>query len=159
MAVWISWNIDNQQSLNSCDSFPRRKFKNRASTRCSPGPVLSPPTNRFELYAKTVEEIDLEKCNFCNFGSLTMALDRVEVTLVHISGRGLPTHQIRWKSEKSFCGRTYGRTDRQTPEFLSTRSSVGDNLKINTEYHSCIFFSVSNKAWHVTNPFFNVLHS
>jgi len=58
---------------------------------------------------------------------LTLTLDRVEVTLVHICGRGLSTHQIRWKSEKTFCGRTCGRTD--TFEFKSTRSSVGDDLK------------------------------
>jgi len=51
-----------------------------------------------------------------------LTLDRVEVTLVRICGRGLPTHQIRWKSEKLFADvRTYGRTD--TPEFQSTRSS------------------------------------
>jgi len=34
--------------------------------------------------------------------TLTLTLDRVEVTLVRICGRGLPTHQIRWKSEKLF---------------------------------------------------------
>jgi len=39
-----------------------------------------------------------------------MTLDWVEVTLVHTRGRGLPTHQIRWKSEK-LCGRTDGWTD------------------------------------------------
>ena len=49
------------------------------------------------------EEIDLEKCNFLNFrSSVTLTLDRVEVTLVRISGRGLPTHHIRSKSEKLF---------------------------------------------------------
>jgi len=47
--------------------------------------------------------------------TLTLTLDRVEVTLVHICGRGLPTHQIRWKSEKLFVDvRTYGRTDGRT---------------------------------------------
>ena len=74
------------------------------------------------------EEIDLEKCTFRNFGSsVTLTLDRVEVTLVRICGRGLPTRQIRSKSEK-LCGRTDGRTD--TPEFQSTRSLPGDDLKI-----------------------------
>jgi len=61
------------------------------------------------------EEIDVEKCTFRNFGSsvtLTLTSDRVEVTLVHICGQGLPTHQIRWKSEKLFVdvwtdGRTH----------------------------------------------------
>jgi len=74
------------------------------------------------------KEIDLEKCTFRNFGSsvtLTLTLDRVEVILVRICGRGLPTHQIRWKSEKLFVD---VRTD--TPEFQSTRSSVGDDRKI-----------------------------
>jgi len=64
------------------------------------------------------EEIDLEKSTFRNFGSsvtLTLTLDRIEVTLVRICGRGLPTHQIRWKSEKNFLWtyvrvRTDGRT-------------------------------------------------
>jgi len=42
--------------------------------------------------------------------TLTLTLDRVEVTLVRICGRGLPTQQIRSKSEK-LCGRTDGRTD------------------------------------------------
>jgi len=63
------------------------------------------------------EEIDLEKCNFGNFGSsvtltLTLTLDRVEVILMRICGRGLPTHEIRSKSEKLFVEvRTDGQTD------------------------------------------------
>ena len=60
------------------------------------------------------EEIDLKKCTFRNFGSsvtLTLTLDRVEVTLVRICGRDLPIHQIRWKSEKLFVDvRTDGHT-------------------------------------------------
>jgi len=54
----------------------------------------------------------LEKCNLRNFGgsvTLTLTLDRVEVTGLRISGRDLPTYQIRSKSEK-LCGRTDGRT-------------------------------------------------
>jgi len=47
--------------------------------------------------------------------TLILTLDRVEVTLAHISGRGLPTHQIRSKSEKFFAdGRTDTSTDGQT---------------------------------------------
>ena len=67
-------------------------------------------------HAKPAEEIDIEKCTFRNFGSsVTLTLDQVEVILVRTSGRGLPTHQIRWKSEKLFVdGRTYGRTDGHT---------------------------------------------
>jgi len=117
--------------LNSRASFPRWKFKNRAPTSCTPGPMLWPPTISFELHSEMAEEIDLEKCTFPNFGSsvtLTLTLDRVEVILVRICGRGLSTHQIRWKSEKNFLW-TYGRTDvrtdgrTDTPEFQSTRSS------------------------------------
>jgi len=58
-------------------------------------------------------------------------LDRRSVTLVRICGRGLPTHQIRWKSEKLFVDvRTDGHRDGRpdTPEFQFTRSSVGDDL-------------------------------
>ena len=97
--------------MNSRDSFPIWKFKNRAPKSCSAGPILWPPIISFELDAEIAEEIDLEKCTFRNFGSsvtLTLILDRVEVTLVRICGRGLPTHQIRWKSEKLFVDvRTY----------------------------------------------------
>jgi len=69
------------------------------------------------------------KVQFCKFWrsvTLTLTVDGVEVTLVRICGGGLPTHHIRSKSEKRFRGRTDGRTD--TPEFQSTRSSVGDDL-------------------------------
>ena len=75
---------------------------------------MSPSTTSFELYAKTAEEIDLEKCNFRKFGrsvTLTLTLDGIEVTLVRICGRGLPTHQIRSKSEELFVDvHTDGRT-------------------------------------------------
>jgi len=58
-------------------------------------------TISFELHAKMAEEIDVEKCNFRNFtSSVTLTLDRVKVILLHISGRGLRTRQIRSKSEK-----------------------------------------------------------
>jgi len=115
--------MDIQRSMNSRDSLPRRKFKNRAQTRCSPGPILWPPTISFELHAKTAEDIDLEKCNFRNFGS--------SVTFILGSGRGRPTHQIRLKSEKLFEDI---RTDR--PDFQSSRSSPGDDLKIQKIHHS-----------------------
>jgi len=118
--------MDIGQSLNSRDSFSGRKFKNRVPTSCSPGPVLWPPTITFELHAKTAEEIYLEKCTFRNFGSsvtLTLTLDRVEVTLVCICGQGLPTHQITWKLEKLFVNvRTDVRTD-TTSNSRSIRSS------------------------------------
>ena len=60
------------------------------------------------------EEIDLEEHNFRKFSSsvtLALTLDWVEVTRVHTSGQGLPTHQITSKSEKKLCGRTDGRKD------------------------------------------------
>jgi len=62
-------------------------------------------------------EIDLEKCNFRNFRcsvTLILTLHQDEVILVRISGRGLPTHQVRLKSEKKLCGQTVGRTDGRT---------------------------------------------
>jgi len=75
------------------------------------------------------EEIDLEKCNFCNFGrSVTLTLtgvDGVEVTLVRIRGGGLPTYQIRWKSEKLW---TYGLTHLSSN--LLGHRYIGDGLKI-----------------------------
>ena len=113
--------------MNSRDSFPRWKFKNRAPTSCSPGPILWTTTVSFELHAEMAEEIDLEveKCTFRNFGSsvtLTLTLDRVEVTLVRICGRGLTTHQIRWKSENFLW--TYGRTDVRT----DGRTHLSSNL-------------------------------
>ena len=144
--------MDIGQSLNSRDSFPGRKFKNRAPTSCSAGAILWPRTISFELHAEMAEEIDLEMCTFRNFGSsvtLTLTLDRVEVTLVRICGRGLPTHQIRWKSEKNLLwtyGRTYGRTD--TTEFQSTRSSPRrwpKNVDILHDVNLCTYF---NDIWH-----------
>jgi len=48
------------RSLNSRDSFARRKLKNRTLLGYSPCPILSPPTISFELHAKTTEEIDVE---------------------------------------------------------------------------------------------------
>ena len=117
--------MDIWRSLNSRDSFPGRKFKNRAPASCSPGPVLSSLTITFELHAKTAEEIDLEKCTSRNFGSsVTLTLDRVEVTLVCICGQGQPTHEIRWKSEKFFVDvRTH-----LSSNLLGHRR--GDDLKI-----------------------------
>jgi len=57
--------------------------------------------------------MDLEKCNFRNFGrsvTLTLTLGGVEVMLVRMRG-GVPTHQIRSKSEKLLVGVcTDGRT-------------------------------------------------
>ena len=100
------------------------RTKNRAQTSCSPGPILSPPCISFEIHAKTAEEIDPEKCTFRNFGSsVTLTLDRVEVTLVRICGA--PRTKLG-RNRKTFRGRTDGRTDR--PDFQSTRSSPGDDL-------------------------------
>ena len=55
--------------------------------------MLSPTTICFELQAKTAEEIDLEKCNFGNFGgSVTSILtldSKVKVT-EYLNFRQLP---------------------------------------------------------------------
>jgi len=78
------------------------------------------------------EEIDPGKCIFWNFRSsvtLILTLDWVEVTLMRMSDRGLPTRQIRLKSEKLFVeGRMYGWSD--GPEFQSIRSSPSSDLKM-----------------------------
>ena len=67
--------MDIGQSLNSRDSFPRRKFKNRAPTSCSPGPILSLSTVSFELHAKAAEEIDLEMCSYGQLSEVQMLRD------------------------------------------------------------------------------------
>jgi len=111
MAIWISWNIDIPRSLNSHDSFPRRKFEKRAPTSCRTDPMLSLPTISFELYARMAEEIDLEKCSFRNFTSsvtLTLTLDRVEIILVEV----YPHTKLDRNRKKLFW--TYVRTDGQT---------------------------------------------
>jgi len=67
--------IDIPWSLNSRDSFVRRKFENWAQTSCRPGAMLSATTISFELHAKIAEEIDLEKCDFRNLrSSVTLTL-------------------------------------------------------------------------------------
>jgi len=71
----MSSNIDIGRSLNSHGSFPRWKFKNRAPTSCSPGPILWPPTIIFELYAEMAEEIDLEKCIYGQLSEAQMLRD------------------------------------------------------------------------------------
>ena len=75
MAIWISSNIDIGRSLNSRDSFPRWKFKNRALTSCSPGPILWPPTISFELHDEMAEEIDLEMCSYGQLSEVQMLSD------------------------------------------------------------------------------------
>jgi len=74
-ATWISWNIDNRRSLNSPDSFPRRKFKNRAPTSCRPGPTLWQSTISFELCVKVAEKIDLEVCSYGQLSEVQMFHD------------------------------------------------------------------------------------
>jgi len=75
MAIWISWNIDIRQSLNSRDSFPRRKFENRAPTSCRSGPILSTSIISFELHAKVMEEIYMKMCNYGQLSEVKMVCD------------------------------------------------------------------------------------
>ena len=99
--------------MTSRDSLPGKKFENRTPTSCTSCAIVSLSTISFDVHAK-VAEIDLEKCTFRNFGSsvtLTLTIDRVEVTLVRICGRGLPTHtKLNGNRKKTFCGRTDGHT-------------------------------------------------
>jgi len=75
MAIWISWTIDIRRSLNSRDSFPGRKFENRAPTGCRPGPILSTSTVTFELQAKMAKEIDVEMCSYGQLSEVQMLCD------------------------------------------------------------------------------------
>ena len=61
--------------MNSRDSFPGRKFKNRAPTSCSTGPILWPPTISFELHTEMAEEIDLEMCSYGQLSEVQMLRD------------------------------------------------------------------------------------
>ena len=81
---------------------------------------IGSPSISFELHAEMAEEIDLEKCTFRNFGSfmtLTLTLDRVEVTLVAYVVEVYPHTKLDGNRKKLFVD---VRTD--TPEFQSTRS-------------------------------------
>jgi len=71
----MSWNTDIWPSLNSRDSFPRRKFENRAPICCRSGPTLSLPTTSFELHAKVAEQIDLEMCGYGQLSEVQMLHD------------------------------------------------------------------------------------
>jgi len=71
----MSWNINILWSLNCSDTFPRRKFENRAPTGCRPGPILSTSTVSFELHVKVAEEIDLEMCSYGQLSEVQMVHD------------------------------------------------------------------------------------
>jgi len=58
--------------LNSSDTFPRRKFENRAPTGCRSGSILSTSTISFDLHAKVAEEIDLEVCSYGQLSEVQM---------------------------------------------------------------------------------------
>jgi len=77
-----------REVLSHVIAFSEGMFKNRAPTSCRLGPILS--TISFELHTKMANKTGLEKCNFEHFRrsvTLTLTLDRVEITLVRISGR------------------------------------------------------------------------
>ena len=61
--------------MNSRDSFPTKKFQNRAPKRCRPGVVLSPATISFELHVKVAKEIDLEICSYGQLSQVQMLRD------------------------------------------------------------------------------------
>ena len=75
MAIWNSCNIDIPRSLNSRDGFLRMKFENRTPKSCRLGTVLSWSIISFELHAKILERIDLEKCNFRQFSEMQKPRD------------------------------------------------------------------------------------
>ena len=75
MTIRMSWNIDIPRSLNSRDSFPRRKVENRAPKSCRSGAILSLSITSFELHAKVAKEIDLEMCSHGQFSEIQMFHD------------------------------------------------------------------------------------
>ena len=74
MAIWISWNIDIRRNLNSRDSFPGRKFENRAPISCRSGAIVSLSIISFDVHAK-VAEIDLEMCSYEQLSEVQMLRD------------------------------------------------------------------------------------
>jgi len=116
MAIWILWNINIPRSLNSRDSFPRRKFENQAPKSCRRGPILSLPTISFELQAKMAEEMDVVMCSFRQFlvvqklRDLDLRSGRCH-TCAHIWSRSTYTpNEIEIGKFLWTYGRMYGRT-------------------------------------------------
>jgi len=75
MAIWVSWNIDIRQNLNSRDSFPGRKFEKLAPISCRPGAIVSLSTISFDVHEKVAEEINLEMCSYEQLSKVQMLLD------------------------------------------------------------------------------------
>ena len=71
----MSWNIDIPWSLNSSDTFPRRKLENWSPRSCRPGPILSISSVSFELHAKVAEEIYLEMYIYGQLSEVQMVRD------------------------------------------------------------------------------------
>jgi len=76
---------------------------------------------------------DLEKCNFCSFGSaltLTVTLGRAEVTLVRICCRGLPTLRVfgvgRRTVGRGRGGKGVGRSSRARTATAGSLSAAAD---------------------------------
>jgi len=61
--------------MNCSDTFPRKKFENRAPTGCRPGPILSTSPVSFEQCAKMAEEIDLETYSYGQLSEVQMVRD------------------------------------------------------------------------------------
>ena len=51
------------------------EIQKSGSENCSPGPILWPPTIRFELHAEMAEEIDLEMCTYGQLSEVQMLRD------------------------------------------------------------------------------------
>jgi len=118
--------------MNSRDSFSGRKFKNRAPTSCSPGPILSLTTISFELHAKAAEEIDLEKCNVCKFVSLKLDVKRVMPNIPphqnHIATIRCDVSLIIVRDSGCFCFFSSHITVSQECGKLATRFMKSDGL-------------------------------
>ena len=71
----MSSNIDIGRSLNSVDTFRRRKFEKWPPRSCRSGPVLSMSTVSFELHAKVAEEIYVEMYIYVQLSEVQMVRD------------------------------------------------------------------------------------
>ena len=71
----MPWNIDIPWTLNSSDTFPRRKFENWPLRNCRSGPILSISTVSFELHAKVAEEIYVEMYIYGQLSEVQMVRD------------------------------------------------------------------------------------
>jgi len=82
MAIWSLWNIDKWRSLNSCDSFPRRKLNQKPHKGAA---VIAASMHGFANCRKFKSPV-----------MLTLTLDRVKVRPTYTVRVGLPAYPTMW---------------------------------------------------------------